>query len=94
MHSHLAKMLGQYILEERMEKKWLQKDLAKELDMSAQFLGRIEKGEVLIPESALIKSISLLDLKENRLQTIYRISAQRVVGELIGSVKKRKRKRA
>ncbi|MCJ8275210.1 MAG: helix-turn-helix transcriptional regulator [Bdellovibrionales bacterium] len=54
MHSHLAKMLGQYILEKRNKLGILQKELAEETGISAQFLGRIERGDVMVPEPVLL----------------------------------------
>lgn len=76
MHSHLAKMLGQYILDERTEQNILQWQLAEKLEMSAQFLGRIEKGEVMMPEDALAKCIKLLSLDREKILTIYRLGGE------------------
>lgn len=76
MHSHIAKMIGTYIYESRMKKKILQYELAKKLKMTGQFLGRIEKGEVMIPEGALVKCINILSLKEDVLLKIYRTSGE------------------
>ncbi len=57
----LAKLLGEYILEKRKELGMSQKDLRKSLGFSAQFLGRIEKGKVMIPEKCIVRLINLLD---------------------------------
>ncbi len=93
MHSHLAKMLGTYILEARKAKAVTQFKLAQELEFSAQFLGRIEKGEVMIPEPALIKSIQLLNLKKDRIKEIYRASSENVVNDLFRQVQKSNKKK-
>jgi transcriptional regulator with XRE-family HTH domain len=93
IHSHLAKMIGTYILETRQEKEILQRDLAKKLKMSGQFLGRIERGEVMIPNHALIKSIQLLGLQEDRLNKIYRIAGELQVKTLFAVGKESKSKR-
>ena len=91
MHSHLAKMLGQYILDERNRQDILQRELAEDLNMSAQFLGRIEKGEVMIPDPSLRKVIRVLDLHSQKLTKIYRCAADLEVESLFKSNKKRKR---
>lgn len=91
MHSHLAAMVGRYIFEERQKVAMLQKDLAKELGVSAQFLGRIEKGEVMIPEDALKTAIKTLDLQASKLTKIYRCAAGLQVEDIINSIKVRKR---
>ncbi|MCB9072050.1 MAG: helix-turn-helix transcriptional regulator [Bdellovibrionaceae bacterium] len=82
IHSHLAKMLGTYVLESRIEKNILQCDLAKNLKMSGQFLGRIERGEVMIPNHALIKAVQILNLQEEHLNKIYRIAGELQVKSL------------
>ena len=94
MHSHLAKMLGQYIYDARTKKGILQRDLAEQIGMSAQFLGRIEKGEVMIPEPALKKAIGYLSLSENKIVSIYRAAAGISAQDLFKDKNKRKRKRA
>lgn len=48
-----SKDLGHYIRAHRMELNLTQSYLAERLGMSAQFLGRIEKGEVDIPKKSL-----------------------------------------
>lgn len=91
IHSHLAKMIGTYILEKRLEKGLLQRDLAKKLKMSGQFLGRIERGEVMIPHHALVKSVQILGLQEDRLTKIYRLSGELQVKALfVGSGKSKR----
>ena len=75
MHSHLAKMIGQCILDKRKKLGVTQKSLAKDLEISAQFLGRIEKGEVMIPDPALRKVIQILDLSQTKIVNIYRAAA-------------------
>ena len=97
MHSHLAKMIGNYIYESRQKKHILQYELAKDLDITAQFLGRVEKGDVMIPHNLLLKSIKLLDLKQEKLKRIYRSSGDLTVSDMFSKKKARplrKRKKA
>ncbi len=75
MHSHLAKMIGQYLFDERSKKNLLQKEVAEKLGLSAQFLGRIEKGDVMVPQSTLIQLIEILKLSEKKMIQIYQASA-------------------
>jgi transcriptional regulator with XRE-family HTH domain len=91
--STLAQMLGSYILEKRRELGMTQKDLKKSLGFSAQFLGRIEKGKVMIPEKCLIRLINLLELDFVRLEKIYRTSATEKVALLCEEARKKKLKR-
>ncbi len=83
-HSLLAEMLGSYILERRNRLNMTQTTLAKNLKCSAQFLGKIEKGHVMMPEPMLAKTINLLDLDANRFRKIYRLSAEDDVDRLFG----------
>ncbi len=95
MHSHLAKMIGQYILEIRAKSNVNQKDLAKKLKISAQFLGRIEKGEAPVPEALLKKCIAQLDMDEKKLIQIFRTAGKLEALSLLGKrSKKAKRKLA
>ena len=89
MHSHLAKMLGQCLVESREKKKILQWELAEVMEISAQFLGRIERGEVMIPEPALVKAISFLKISERKITTIYRAASAKKASDLFLSSKKR-----
>ena len=83
MHSHLAKMIGTYILETRTKKKILQKDFSSKVGVSAQFIGRIERGEVMIPEPLLFKVITFLGLSEKKLTQIFRLAGEQQVQELL-----------
>ena len=94
MHSHLAKMIGQYVLEQRNKLGILQKELAEEAGISAQFLGRIERGEVMIPEPVLLKCISYLSLSEKKMTQIYRAAAGLSVQGLFSRTKKSKKRNA
>ena len=87
MHSHLAKMIGTYILETRMKKNILQKDFSSEVGVSAQFIGRIERGEVMIPEPLLSKVIKLLGLNERKLTQIFRLAGEQQVQDLMFRVR-------
>lgn len=82
MHSHLAKMLGQYIKEIRQKKNILQKDLAFKLQISSQFLGRIERGEVMAPINLLRTIITILELNQSRLNKIYRNAGTKTAKDL------------
>ncbi len=89
----LAQLLGAYILEKRKELGITQKDLRKSLGFSAQFLGRIEKGKVMIPEKCLVKLINLLQLDFSRLDKIYRTHAAEKVAALYDEARRKKIKR-
>lgn len=90
MHSHLAKMIGNYIYDSRTKKKILQYELAKKLKMTGQFLGRIEKGDVMIPEPALVKCIHLLSLKDDQVVKIYKQSAELQARDIVSQSKSKK----
>jgi DNA-binding XRE family transcriptional regulator len=77
MHSHLAKMLGQYISDTRQELSMRQRELANVLGISAQFLGRVEKGDVMIPDDVLSHCISILKLSRAQIITIYRAAGEK-----------------
>ncbi len=77
MHSFLAKTLGHYISETRHEIPMRQRELAKTLGISAQFLGKIEKGEVMIPADVLSHCISVLKLGRSHIVSIYKAAAEK-----------------
>jgi transcriptional regulator with XRE-family HTH domain len=87
----LAQMLGTYILERRKEMGMTQKDLKKTLGFSAQFLGRIEKGKVMIPEKCFVRLINLLELDASRIDKIFKASASEKVNMLFEEAKKKKK---
>lgn len=89
----LAQQVGAYILERRKEMGMTQKDLKKTLGFSAQFLGRIEKGKVMIPEKCLVRLINLLELDFGRLDKIFRASATERVTSLFEEARKKKVRR-
>ncbi|HEX4925775.1 MAG TPA: helix-turn-helix domain-containing protein [Bdellovibrionales bacterium] len=89
----LAQQIGAYILERRKELGMTQKDLKKTLGFSAQFLGRIEKGKVMIPERCLVRLINLLELDFSRMDKIYRSSAAERVNTLFEEARKKKVRR-
>lgn len=88
MHSHLAKMLGLLLKETRHKKGITQKKLAQKIGVSAQFLGRVEHGEVMIPLSALKRSIKFLSLSEKKLIMIYRTAGTETARDLFHKMKK------
>ncbi len=90
-HSLLAEMIGAYIFERRRQLSMTQTVLAKNLRCSAQFLGKIEKGHVMMPESMLAKTIGLLKMDQNRFRKIYRVCAEDDVENLFGHGKKHRR---
>jgi len=81
-HSILAQMLGVYVVEERKKSDINQAQLAKMIGCTPQFLGRFEKGEVMLPERLLVKCICELDLKHDRLKKIYRLNAEHGLEEI------------
>lgn len=93
MDTMVRKMLGQYILEKRAAIKLTQVDLAAQLGFSPQFMGRIEKGEVCIPNDALIKAVNVLDLDASKVRKIYTYSASCFVDDIFNSAKKERRHR-
>lgn len=72
MHSDLAILIGQHIVERRAALRMSQKDLAKILGFSPQFMGQIERGLVMIPESSLVKVINVLNISRAKMKTFYR----------------------
>jgi transcriptional regulator with XRE-family HTH domain len=80
-------MLGSYILESREAHGMLQKDLAKKLKMTGQFLGRIEKGAVGSPRDALIKTINILKLDAKKIIRIHVEAARLEALDLIGKAR-------
>ncbi len=85
-------MIGQYILERREKMGVLQKDLAQKLNVSAQFLGRAEKGFISLPESTLKKCIILLDMSEAKLVKIHRIAGEHTAIDLFKRPKNSKKR--
>ena len=83
-------MLGTYIAERRVEKGINQKVLAEKIKISSQFLGRIERGEVMIPMKILKRCIHALNLSEKKLVTIYRVAGTESARELFSRVKKKR----
>lgn len=86
-HSHLSTLLGAYILESRLKKNILQKDLAKKLKMTGQFLGRIETGMVGCPRHALVKAINILALDSKKLARIHVDAATSEVFDLLSEAR-------
>jgi transcriptional regulator with XRE-family HTH domain len=92
-HSILAQMLGVYVVEERKKQGINQAQLAHLIGCTPQFLGRFEKGEVMLPERLLVKCVSTLDLKYDRLKKIYRLNAERGVDDIFEGVATKAAKR-
>lgn len=53
--------LGNYLFRKRKRAEIQQKDLSKRLNVSAQFVGRIERGEVGVPPNHLRKWCKFID---------------------------------
>ena len=75
MHSLLSQLIGAYVMTERKSLKITQRELAKEVDCSEQFLGRIESGAVMIPDRILVSCIQILGLKYEKLKKYYRLDS-------------------
>ena len=64
----MSKQLGKVIRHWRIEREYSQKELAKEIGISARELGRIERGEVSEPTFPTINKISkVLDIPSDEL---------------------------
>lgn len=93
-HSLLAEMLGVYIVDQRKSRRITQARLAEMLGCSAQFLGRIEKGEVMMPDHMLETAIGAIGLDYGRMKKIYRLSAENRVDELFSVAQGRNKKKS
>ncbi len=90
----IRKMLGLYVLEQREALGLSQSELAAGLGFSAQFMGRIEKGEVGVPDPAMIKIVSILEFEPARLRKIYSYAAVCYVEDLFNAAKKIRRNKS
>jgi len=75
MHSLLSQLIGEYITGERKARGITQRELARKVDCSEQFLGRIESGAVMVPDRILLSCIDLLGLKYEKLKKYFRKDA-------------------
>ncbi len=82
IHSHLALAIGELLLESRLKKNLLQYELAKTLDMTGQFLGRIEKGHVMLPEEWLIFCIDYFQWETTKVFRLFKEAAGKEALEL------------
>lgn len=89
----LKQMLGEYIVERRTQLNINQAELAQKVGFSAQFLGRIEKGNASLPVPALKKMINTLDMDSGKLRKIYTYSATMYVDDLLSAGKRTGKKR-
>lgn len=90
MHSNLAKELGKCIKLHRIKRSLFQKDLAISLGISAQFLGRIEKGMVMIPEHALLEAINVLSISKKSMARVYQDASKQTVIDLYTEINESK----
>lgn len=86
-HSMLAQMLGVYVLEERKKQDINQAQLAKMVGCTPQFLGRFEKGDVMLPDRLLLRCVSVLSLRKDKLKKIYVIAFENDFEAMFGSLK-------
>jgi len=63
--------MGDYIKSRRKQLDISQIELAREVGFSSQFLGRIENGKVPLPDDALKKMITTLQMDEKKVARIY-----------------------
>ena len=78
----LAQMLGNYFKSRRKELGITQKQLKDKLGFSAQFLGHIESGKAMIPESAFTTIIRERSLDMDEINRIYADSSRRYIEKL------------
>ena len=87
MHSSISLVIGAHIKEMRTRRGMRQKELSSRLQVSAQFLGKIEKGLVPIPSELLIKTIAILDLKQLLIKNAYLDHAREEASNLFEKAK-------
>jgi len=78
-----SKKFGKYLIRTRQALGISQLDLSRRLKFSAQFLGRIEKGEVPMPPDALVMAIHILSLDKRQIEAIFVGEFRRKLKELI-----------
>jgi transcriptional regulator with XRE-family HTH domain len=86
----LYKMLGHYVSEMREQAGFKQVEVARQLGFSAQFYGRIEKGEVPIPHKSLILLVSILGLNKQVVERIFRTALISTLDEIFNEGQARK----
>jgi transcriptional regulator with XRE-family HTH domain len=92
MHSLLSQLIGKYISVERKSRGVTQRELARKVGCSEQFLGRIESGAVMIPGRILVTCIQLLSLKHEKLKKYYRKDADDRLNQIFNDVKPSKQR--
>ncbi len=80
--SLLAKLLGDYIRRERKAKGITQRALKEKLGFSAQFLGHIESGKAMVPDTAFKILVKELGLDINEVQKIYNEASRNYLQEV------------
>jgi len=81
-NDELARALGQYVRTRRVQLGLTQRQVKEHLGFSAQFLGRIEKGQAMVPEEALITLINVLGLDRAELENIFIGANKRHIAQL------------
>lgn len=61
------KDIGKRIREKRLEKSWSQEDLAERVNLSAVYIGMIERGEKLPKLETFIKIVNVLEVSADEL---------------------------
>lgn len=61
------KDIGKWIREKRLEKSWSQEDLAERVNLSAVYIGMIERGEKLPKLETFIKIVNVLEVSADEL---------------------------
>lgn len=81
-NDELARALGQYLRTRRIQLGLTQRQVKEHLGFSAQFLGRIEKGQAMVPEEALVALINILGLDRAELENIFVGASRRYINSL------------
>lgn len=67
---------GKLVVKARTTKNMTQANLAKKLNFSAQYLGRVERGTVRMPLAALRKTKTILDIPTKTISEMARDAAK------------------
>lgn len=91
------KRIGKRIREKRIERGWRQEDLAEKINMTADYIGMIERGEKTPKLETLIKIINCLNVSSDEIlmdvvDKGYLIRTSKYA-ELIGKLEKEDRER-
>ena len=90
MYPMNSENLGRLVLKERQKKGLKQSELAEKLNISPQFLGRIEKELVPIPEPVLLKIVKELKVDKPGLKLSFKKSYDQFVDNLFLKANKKR----